>query len=178
MQDFAGDAMRGVRGPQADQRLACRSRCSSHRSHGVINIIPRKNRSCRASKRIKSRDLRVDLNDMNPNNELIAAIDSARNTGSTIKTIRRQKNDPNNFYMTTTDNRQVGPVNVTGDAQQLNSKFGEAQSYLSTLRSTNTTGQTQNGNKSNCNSGCNSTSSSNNNSNSKQSKNRPTTTNA
>jgi hypothetical protein len=103
---------------------------------------------------------------MNPNNELIAAIDNARNTGSTIKTIRRQKHDPNNFYMTTIDNRQVGPVKCEGSADELNRKFGEAQSYLGTLKQTTNT---------NCGTGCNS------HSNSKpqnQQKRQPTPTNA
>ena len=47
-----------------------------------------------------------------------------------MKTIRRQKHDPNNFYMTTTDNRQIGPVKCDGDTSELNRKFGEAHSYL------------------------------------------------
>ena len=74
---------------------------------------------------------------MNNNNELIVAIDSARTNGTTVKSIRKQKHDPNNFYMTLADGKQVGPVNVTGDQNELNRKFGEAQSYLNGLK-TNT----------------------------------------
>jgi hypothetical protein len=101
---------------------------------------------------------------MNPNNELIAAIDSARNTGATVKTVRRQKNDPNNFYMTCLDGKQVGPVKVEGTPDELNRKFGEAQSYLNTLKQTT---------NSNCNTGCNSNSKPQN-----QQKRQPTPTNA
>jgi hypothetical protein len=67
-------------------------------------------------------------------NELIATIDNARTTGTPVKAIRRQKHDPNNFYFTLTDGKQLGPVNVTGDTNELNRKFGEAQSYLNNFK--------------------------------------------
>jgi hypothetical protein len=63
-------------------------------------------------------------------NELIVAIDSARARGTDIKAIRKQKYDPNNFYMTQTDGKQVGPIKCAGNNDELNRKFGEAQSYL------------------------------------------------
>ena len=66
----------------------------------------------------------------NSTNELIVAIDNARKTGSPVKQLRKQKHDPNNFYFTLEDGKQVGPVNVAGDQNELNRKFGEAQSYL------------------------------------------------
>ena len=49
---------------------------------------------------------------------------------SLFTAIRRQKHDPNNFYMTQSDGKQVGPVKVEGNMDELNRKFGEAQSYL------------------------------------------------
>ena len=68
---------------------------------------------------------------MSTKNELIDVIDSARASGNDVKCIRRQKYDPNNFYMTLVQGgRQVGPVKVEGDINELNRKFGEAQSYL------------------------------------------------
>lgn len=63
-------------------------------------------------------------------NELIAQIESAKSRGTGIKSIRRQKYDPNHFYMTQTDGKQVGPVKVEGDIQELDRKFNEAQSCL------------------------------------------------
>jgi hypothetical protein len=73
---------------------------------------------------------------MSTKNELIAQIDSARNNGSDVKSIRRQKYDPNNFYMTLTEGgKQVGPVKVEGSIDQLNQKFAEAQSYLVSSKS-------------------------------------------
>ena len=63
-------------------------------------------------------------------NELIVAIDSARTRGTNVKAIRKQKHDPNSFYMTLTDGKQVGPIKCEGDPNELNRKFGEAQSYL------------------------------------------------
>lgn len=63
-------------------------------------------------------------------NELIRAIDAARTGGNNVKSIRKQKHDPNSFYMTLTDGKQVGPVKVEGKSDELNRKFGEAQSYL------------------------------------------------
>ena len=69
-------------------------------------------------------------------NELIAAIDAARNSGTPVKQIRKQKHDPNNFYFTLENGKQVGPVNVTGDQNELNRKFGEAQSFLHGTKNT------------------------------------------
>jgi hypothetical protein len=62
--------------------------------------------------------------------ELIAVIDDCRAKGTDVKAIRKQKYDPNNFYMTRTDGKQVGPVKVAGSTDELNRKFGEAISYL------------------------------------------------
>jgi hypothetical protein len=68
---------------------------------------------------------------MSTKNELIAQIESARSNGTDVKAIRRQKFDPNNFYMTLTEGgKQVGPVKVEGTIDQLNQKFSEAQSFL------------------------------------------------
>jgi hypothetical protein len=71
---------------------------------------------------------------MSNNNELIAQIDSARSRGVGVKAIRRQKYDPNNFYMTQTDGKQVGPVKVEGNIDQLDRKYAEAQSYLNDMK--------------------------------------------
>ena len=71
---------------------------------------------------------------MSTTNELIAVIDQARTRGTPIKSIRRQRHDPNNFYMSQTDGKQVGPVKVEGNTDQLNAKFGEAQSYLAGMK--------------------------------------------
>jgi hypothetical protein len=66
----------------------------------------------------------------NTTNELIAVIQDCRAGGTDVKAIRRQKYDPNNFYMTRSDGKQVGPVRATGNTEELNRKFGEAMSYL------------------------------------------------
>ena len=66
----------------------------------------------------------------NNSNELIAVIDDCRARGTDIKAIRKQKYDPNHFYMTRADGKQVGPVKVAGSTEELNRKFGEAISYL------------------------------------------------
>jgi hypothetical protein len=71
---------------------------------------------------------------MSTKNELIAVIDSARAGGTNVKAIRRQKYDPNNFYMTLGDGKQVGPVKVEGNTDELNRKFGEAQSYVAGMK--------------------------------------------
>ena len=71
---------------------------------------------------------------MSTNNELIAVIDQSRGSGSNVKAIRKQKYDPNNFYMTLTDGKQVGPVKVEGNTDELNRKFGEAISYLNAMK--------------------------------------------
>jgi hypothetical protein len=76
------------------------------------------------------------MKNTNTTNELIATIDNARTTGTPVKSIRRQKHDPNNFYVTLSDGKQLGPVNVTGDQNELNRKFGEAQSYLQNFKNT------------------------------------------
>ena len=75
---------------------------------------------------------------MSTKNELIDVIDSARSRGTTVKQIRRQKYDPNNFYMTLSDGKQVGPVKCEGDINALNRKFGEAQSYVVGMKNTPT----------------------------------------
>jgi hypothetical protein len=68
---------------------------------------------------------------MSTKNELIDVIDSARASGNCVKVIRRQKHAPNDFYLTLMQgNKQVGPVKVEGNIDELNRKFGEAQSYL------------------------------------------------
>ena len=72
----------------------------------------------------------ADLGDMATYNELIVAIDAARARGTDVKAIRKQKYDPNQFYMTQTDGKQLGPIHCVGDNDELNRKFGEAQSYL------------------------------------------------
>ena len=80
------------------------------------------------------REAAADAGSMNTNNELIVAIDSARAQGSSIRSIRKQKHDPANFYMTRTDGKQVGPIHCSGDTAELNRKFGEAQSYLAGMK--------------------------------------------
>jgi hypothetical protein len=72
----------------------------------------------------------ADTRVMATTNELIVAIDSARARGTDVRAIRKQKYDPNNFYMTQTDGKQVGPIKCVGNNDELNRKFGEAQSYL------------------------------------------------
>jgi hypothetical protein len=71
---------------------------------------------------------------MSTNNELIVVIDSARAKGTSVKSIRRQKYAPNDFYMTLSDGKQVGPVKVAGEMDELNRKFGEAQSYMTAMK--------------------------------------------
>jgi len=71
---------------------------------------------------------------MSTNNELIVVIDSARAKGTSVKSIRRQKYAPNDFYMTLSDGKQVGPVKVEGGIDELNRKFGEAQSYMDAMK--------------------------------------------
>jgi hypothetical protein len=84
--------------------------------------------------RVKSGPWRVD-GSSHMSNELIDVIDSARASGNEVKVIRRQKYDPNNFYMTLVQGgKQVGPVKVEGDIDELNRKFGEAQSYLAAMK--------------------------------------------
>lgn len=77
-------------------------------------------------------------------NELIAAINTAKSTGTPVKSIRKQKHDPNNFYFTLTDGKQLGPVAVTGDQNELNRKFGEAQSFLNGTKNSQSNRQTTN----------------------------------
>ena len=67
-------------------------------------------------------------------NELIAVIDASRARGNNVKSIRKQKYDPCNFYMTLTDGKQVGPVKCQGNTDELNRKFGEAVSYLNGMK--------------------------------------------
>ena len=76
----------------------------------------------------------ADAGGMATKNELIVAIDAARARGVGVKSIRKQKHDPCNFYMTCTDGRQVGPVKCEGNTDELNRKFGEAQSYLAGMK--------------------------------------------
>jgi hypothetical protein len=83
---------------------------------------------------VKSPRPRFDPGDMSTSNELIAVIDSARAKGTAVKSIRNQKYDPSNFYMTLTDGKQVGPVKCEGDTNELNRKFGEAQSYIAGMK--------------------------------------------
>jgi hypothetical protein len=72
---------------------------------------------------------------MSTKNELIDVIDSARKSGNSVKCIKRQKHAPNDFYMNLVEGgKQVGPVRVEGDINELNRKFGEAQSYLVGMR--------------------------------------------
>jgi hypothetical protein len=71
---------------------------------------------------------------MSTNNELIVEIDSARARGTNVKAIRKQKYAPADFYMTLEDGKQVGPVKCQGDADELNRKFGEAQSYIAGMK--------------------------------------------
>ena len=68
-------------------------------------------------------------------NELIAVIDDCRALGLGVRSIRKQKFDPSNFYMTRTDGKQLGPIKCEGDTAQLNGKFGEAISYLNGMGS-------------------------------------------
>lgn len=70
----------------------------------------------------------------NNSNELIAVIDECRAKGLCVKAIRKQKYDPNNFYMTRTDGKQIGPVAVAGNTDELNAKFGAAISYMNAMK--------------------------------------------
>ena len=79
---------------------------------------------------------------MSANNELIVVIDSARAKGTSVKSIRKQRHDPNNFYMSLSDGKQVGPVKVEGNTDELNRKFGEAQSYLAGMKNAPAKGRT------------------------------------
>lgn len=72
---------------------------------------------------------------MSTQNELIEVIDASRAKGLGVKSIRKQKYDPCNFYMTLSDGKQVGPVKCEGNNDELNRKFGEAQSYLAGMKS-------------------------------------------
>jgi hypothetical protein len=86
-----------------------------------------------AAEVVKSPRRAVDAGGMsttNTKNELIAVIDECRAGGMGVKDIRKQKFDPNNFYMTRTDGKQLGPIKVAGNADELNAKFGEAISYV------------------------------------------------
>jgi hypothetical protein len=67
-------------------------------------------------------------------NELIAVIDECRAAGLGVKAIRKQKFDPNHFYMTRSDGKQLGPIKVAGNADELNAKFGEAVSYNNAMK--------------------------------------------
>lgn len=71
---------------------------------------------------------------MNTTNELIAMIESARSKGGLVRTIRKQKYAPSQFYMSLTTGQQLGPITVQGDETELNRKFEEAQSYLETWK--------------------------------------------
>ena len=68
------------------------------------------------------------------NNELITVIDDCRGRGLGVKAIRKQKFDPNNFYMTRADGKQLGPIKVAGNNDELNAKFGEAVSYMNAMK--------------------------------------------
>ncbi len=63
-------------------------------------------------------------------NELIAVIDTCRAGGSDVKSIRKQKFAPSDFYMTRIDGKQIGPVKCAGNADELNRKFDEAVAHL------------------------------------------------
>lgn len=69
-------------------------------------------------------------------NELIATIDACRASGGDIKSIRKQKYDLKNFYMSRTDGKQIGPVTCSGSDDELNRKFDEAVAYLHAGRPT------------------------------------------
>jgi hypothetical protein len=85
---------------------------------------------------LKSPRRPFDAGDMSKTNanELIAVIDECRAQGLGVKEIRKQKFDPNNFYMTRTDGKQLGPIKVAGTTDQLNAKFGEAISYNNAMK--------------------------------------------
>jgi hypothetical protein len=71
---------------------------------------------------------------MSTSNELIAVIDSYRTSDTGVKSIRKQKYAPSDFYMTLSSGRQVGPVKCAGEIEELNRKFEEAQAYLGELK--------------------------------------------
>jgi hypothetical protein len=71
---------------------------------------------------------------MSTKNELIAAIEACHAAGGEIKSVRKQKYDLKNFYMSRTDGKQVGPVKCEGEVEELNRKFDEAVSYLSAIK--------------------------------------------
>jgi hypothetical protein len=72
---------------------------------------------------------------MSSKNELIDVINSARASGNDVKVIRPQKHAPNSVYLTLVHGgRQLGPVQVEGDASELERKFAEAQSYLEEMQ--------------------------------------------
>ncbi|HEX3356252.1 MAG TPA: hypothetical protein VHS31_04645 [Tepidisphaeraceae bacterium] len=71
---------------------------------------------------------------MSTSNELIAVIDSNRNSDASVKAIRKQKYAPSDFYLTLTSGRQVGPVKCAGDQSELDRKFVEAEAYLAGLK--------------------------------------------
>jgi hypothetical protein len=73
---------------------------------------------------------------MSTANELIAVIEDARSKGTNVKSIRKQKYDPNRFYMTQTDGRQVGPISVEGNADELNRKYNDAVAFLTAKKPT------------------------------------------
>jgi hypothetical protein len=74
---------------------------------------------------------------MSTKNELIDVINSARASGNDVKSIRPQKYDPNSVYLTLVQGgKQVGPVKVEGDIDELNRKFGEAQAHLAAMKTT------------------------------------------
>lgn len=74
------------------------------------------------------------LGRMSTKNELIDVVDSNRSGGNPVKMIRKQKYDPNHFYMTCSDGRQIGPVTVEGTIEETNLKFAEAQAYLASTK--------------------------------------------
>jgi len=71
---------------------------------------------------------------MNTTNELIAVIESAKSKGEFVRTIRKQKYAPSQFYMSLTTGQQLGPIAVQGDEADLTRKFEEAQAYLETWK--------------------------------------------
>ncbi len=71
---------------------------------------------------------------MSTTNELIAVIDSHLKSDTSVKSIRRQKYAPSDFYMTLSTGKQVGPVKCAGEIEELNRKFEEAQAYLGELK--------------------------------------------
>lgn len=84
---------------------------------------------------LKLLPLRADVSSMSTKNELIDVINSARANGNDVKCIRPQKYDPNNVYMTLVQGgKQVGPVKVEGNMDELNRKFSEAQTYLEGMK--------------------------------------------